>query len=299
MSTRNKISERKQHLVSIIFDLKKFWPLTVRQVFYQMVSKGYIENTRNSYQSISRYLVEMRENDVIPWETIVDQSRKVSAKPGYENGRQFVEKHLKNVYASYQRCRMQSQGKNIELWVEKDTLTNLFINITNRCCMRLMTSRGYNSVTKLKEYSNRAQEAMYRGQSPVILYLGDHDPSGLDMEHASIAKLLEYHVDVQFKRIALTYEQANEWNLPRNPDSVKATDSRSKAYVKKYGQYAWEVEAIHPQNLQEMVWQAIGNEIDVNVFKRQMEIEQQERERFQQLGARVQEIIKSEFPEFA
>jgi hypothetical protein len=194
---------------------------------------------------------------------------------------------------------MQDQENYIEVWIEKATLEGLAIELTNTYCIRLLTSRGFNSISKLKEYSDRAKAAVRKGQHPVVLYLGDHDPSGLNMQDVARDKIREYGVAVEFKRIALTYNQAKEWNLPKNPDSVKVTDTRSKGYVKQFGDFTWEIEAIHPSKIQDLIKQSIINEIDAEVYNMQIDKETEERNELKRLDARVQDLLRREFPQFA
>ena len=100
----------------------------------------------------------------------------------------------------------------------------------------------------------------------VILYLGDHDPSGLDMVRDIRARLTEFHVHAEIEHVGLTWQQIERYHLPPNP--AKVTDSRAAAYIEEYGNESWEVDALPPDVMIEIIEWAIQKWEDPRVKER-------------------------------
>jgi uncharacterized protein YlbG (UPF0298 family) len=270
-------------------ELRDYWPLTLRQIYYRLVAAGYIVNSRSKYNDLSVLIKQMRLDDWLPWEVLEDRVRRVSDKRGWGDHREFLEAHIDWFLEDYERCYVQDQERYVELWCEKDALSQVFEKVAYPYCIRAVTCRGYQSITFLDDFRRRAQATMDRGQTPVILYFGDLDPSGVQMLEAT-KQTLEDEMNlwgVEYNRVALTLEQVAAFNLPHDPTAVKTTDKRYKSYVRRFGDIAVELDALHPKTLRELAVEAIESQFDMDLFKEQMEVEQMERQRLADIKQRV------------
>lgn len=270
--------ERCATVLLITDSLKDYWPLTLRQVYYQLVSQGYIENTRSAYTQLSTLLKWMRIDDRLPWDCIEDRTRTVTDKRGYENPMEFIEENLNYLFQGYARCRVQSQERYVEVWIEKDGLLRIVKDVVRPYCLRAVVCRGYQSVSFIADYYNRAEQAKMRGQTPVILYFGDLDPSGVQMFEAT-QETLENELGltgVQYRRCALLPEHIAKHNLPLNPDAIKKADTRYRTYQVKYGDVAVELDALHPQILEQLIETAIRQELNMENFNNEVTQEKHE-----------------------
>jgi hypothetical protein len=292
--TDHRIRQGDQ-VIEVVNELQGYWPLTLRQIYYRLVAAGYIENTRSKYNDLSVLIKQMRLDDRLPWEVLEDRVRRVSDKRGFTDHAVFIEQELDIFLEGYERCYVQDQEGYVELWCEKDALSRIFEKVAYPYCIRVVTCRGYQSITFLDSFRRRAWAAMDRGQTPVILYFGDLDPSGVQMLEAT-KQTLEDEMDLwglEYNRIALTPDQVTAFNLPNDPTAVKTTDRRYKSYVNRFGDIAVELDALHPQALQEMAIKAIESQFDMELFREQMEVEQMERERLAAIKQKVMAELKN------
>jgi hypothetical protein len=285
---------RSDSISTIVNDLAPYWPLTVRQIHYQAFSSGIewdirngatkpYQNTQNQYKALSRLLTAMRVEGAIPWEAIQDTTRRVSDKRGVED----ISANLDEATAwldpeRYERCLIQGQETYVEVWSEKEALFGILHRVTDDYCLRLASCRGFSSSTMAYEYcEKRAKPALQKGQQPVILFLSDFDPSGMDMLGA-IERKVEQEVGVYgvvYERVALTPEQIEMFDLPHNPEALKAGDSRAPKFIRHYGNSSVELDALHPKQLQKIARDAIESHVDTDLMDEQREIESEDRER--------------------
>lgn len=304
--------ERARAVLDVVNDLKGYLPLTVRQIHYQLVERRPVwfkssiqnpapyENTVKHYQDLSRVLKWMRIHNRMKWSVLTDRTRRVSAKRGFEDLQSFVDQELSYFLEGYDRCLVQSQDVYVELWVEKDALSSIFEDVAEPFCLRVVTRRGYNSVTAEADYYQRAEEAIERGQKPVVLYFGDFDPSGNDMLRASLNTFQNQMGLRQLDtiRVALTEEQIERYGLPPKPGAAKKTDPRYKKYIEEHGTSAWELDALHPRELSRIARSAIQNVLDMENFQTEMEQEDMDRARLNPFRDRLMELINREIKEF-
>jgi hypothetical protein len=275
--------------MEVVRELQDYWPLTLRQIYYRLVAAGHLENTRSKYNDLSALIKHMRLDEWLPWEVLEDRVRRVSAKRGWEDHIEFMEAHVEGFLEGYERCYVQDQNCYVEIWTEKDALSQVFEKVAYPYCIRAVTCRGYQSITFLDGFRRRAQAAMERGQKPVILYFGDMDPSGWQMLEA-IKQTLEDDMDlwgVEYQRVALTPEQIMSYELPHDPQAVKIADKRYRNYVERFGDLAVELDALHPQVLWELAVEAIESHFDMDLFGEQMEMEHLEQERLATMRQKI------------
>jgi len=276
--------------------LADYWPLTLRQLYYQLVAAGDIPNTRSKYNDLSVVTKQMRLDGFLPWEALEDRVRRVTAKRGFNDADDFIDRSLDHFLSGYSRCLVQGQENYVELWCEKDALSAIFEDVAWRYCIRCVTCRGYQSVSFLNDYADRADAAMEQGQTPVVLYFGDLDPSGVQMLEASKQTLeddLGVH-GVEFVRVGLNPWQVEEYGLPLNPDALKMTDVRAKNYVRRFGEIAVELDALHPSILADMARGAIENQFDMELMQAQREVEQRDRAKIDALREQVRAVMASQ-----
>lgn len=238
----------------------KGYKLTLRQLYYQLVSRDIIPNQQREYAKLSALLTNARMSGRVDWNAIEDRIR-VPYLPYWAHS---PEDAIRDIIRSYRRDRQEGQDVYIELWVEKDALSGVLKRITSRYHVKLMVNRGYSSASAMYDSAIRLKRAMERGQTCYIFYLGDHDPSGMDMDRDIRSRLAEFGADVTVKRIALTMNQINKYTPPPNP--AKMSDSRSKGYIEEFGRTCWEVDALNPEVLDELVTEEIEAVIDVEMY---------------------------------
>ena len=242
-------------------------PMTVRQIFYQLVSRGVIGKTENEYkQTVVRLLGSMRRDGSFPWHWIADNTRWMR-KP---NTHGSLEEMMDDSVRLYRRDLWRSQNAYVEVWLEKEALSGVLYRVTERYDVPLMVTRGYPSLTFL----HNAAQTLSCEEKPIFLYyFGDHDPSGLDIQRKVEEDLYEFSgADFEFRRIAVTPEQVEEMNLPVRP--TKRTDTRSKNFAGG----SVEVDAISPTDLREMCSSCIEQHIDHEILERTQRNEQLEHE---------------------
>lgn len=243
-------------------------PMTVRQVYYQLVSRGVIGKTEAEYkQTVCRLLTQMRKHHQVPFDWIADNTRWMRKPHTYDS----LGEMLRITRDTYRRALWSNQDVYVEVWLEKDALSGVVIQETDPWDVPLMVTRGYPSLSFL----HSAAEAISQQDKPAYLYyLGDWDPSGLDIPKKVEAGIREYAplVDLHFERIAVTHEQIESFNLPTRP--TKQSDSRARRFKGE----SVEVDAIPPARLRELVRRCIKQHVDTDAFTAMQVAEESERD---------------------
>lgn len=285
--------DKLDKVIEVLDELKEYKPLTLRQVYYQLVGKGYIENTVSEYGSLSKLLKGARIDGYISWEDIEDRVRTIHDLRGWLSGEDFVEQEVSRFLEGYRRDFLQSQTKYIEVWVEKDALSSIFTKVAKNYSVPVVVCRGFSSVTFLNEFRERISYYQNLGKQVVMLYFGDFDPSGMEMlESMKITLEQELSVvGVEFKRVGLNKSDIIKYKLPNDPNALKKTDKRAKKFQKKYGSYAVELDALRPDILEKKIKEAIEAEIDMGKYVLEFNKYQQELKELAKLKRRVEKII--------
>jgi hypothetical protein len=234
--------------------------LTLRQLYYQLVSRDIIPNRTQEYVKLSTTLVKGRMAGIVDWSAIEDRTRKPFL-PYYVNG---VADAINDTIEQYRLNRQEGQHNYIEVFIEKDALSGVVKRITSKYHIHLITNRGYSSATALYDAYKRLYQASHQNQHCHILYLGDYDPSGLDMIRDVTERLHEFGVFPKIHHLALTEALIRKYNPPPNP--AKISDPRAKWYIKEHGQTSWEVDALRPDILSNIIDTSIKKLIDQNLF---------------------------------
>jgi hypothetical protein len=251
--------------------LREHNPMTLRQVYYQLVARHVINNNRNEYQRLSNTLVKARQEGLLPWEWIEDRTRKPRQPAMWLDLPDF----LKTVRGAYRKNIWISQDYYVELWLEKEALSGIFEPIAGKYGITVVVGRGYNSWSALREAAERI-ETMDRPAA--LLYFGDFDPSGEDICRALEEGLKFFGVFPKVEKVALTQNDVITYSLP--PDFTKATDTRSKAFIERFGDMAVELDALPLPVLQKKIREAIEANLDLSALN---EIWQEEAEDLKRL----------------
>ncbi|MCH9000581.1 MAG: hypothetical protein IID48_20275 [Proteobacteria bacterium] len=243
-------------------------PMTVRQVFYRLVSLGVIDKTEAEYKTtVCRLLADMRRKGDIPYSWIADNTRWMRKPATYSN----LEQAVQETAQFYRRRLWDDQEVYVEVWLEKDALSGVLYPITAQYDVPLMVTRGYPSLSFL----HSAAEGILDEDKPTFLYyIGDHDPSGVHIPQKVEADLREMApgAEIHFERIAVNIDQIEAWNLPTRP--TKKTDTRSKTFKGA----SVEADAIPPADLRALVEEAITQHINKEALNATMVAERSERE---------------------
>jgi hypothetical protein len=255
----------------ILDELNEYKPLTLRQVYYQLVGKGYIENKVSQYGMLSNLLKWARIDGHIPWSDIEDRVRAYHDLTGWHTPESFINHEVNIFLQDYKRDLLQSQNKYIEIWIEKDALSSIFIRAAEPYGIPVVVCRGFSSVSFLNDYCERLK--YYKNKQATLLYFGDFDPSGMEMLE-SMQITLEQELGISgivFKRVALSKDDIFNYGLPHSPDALKKTDSRANKHLKTYGDLAVELDALRPDVLTGKIKEAINNELDIDKFNREVD----------------------------
>lgn len=286
--TRITYDQRVAWTLEVLRDLKDYWPLTLRQIFYRLVSQQYIPNEHSQYKMLSAPLSKARKDGLVPWEVIEDRTRPLYGTTGWGNHTFYLQETLKRIRDGYRRNLMVDQPYYIELFVEKQALITPFARAAERYCVVVNMGRGYSSTTVLKKMADRLRNREERGYTPCVLAFSDLDPSGVDLVHNLNRQFDELDAFAEVWRIALTPDQVADYGLPHDPKALKMTDSRAAAFIETHGEYAVELDALSPPILEEMVHDSIEERLDLEEFERQVQIEKEER---QSLADKVEEWL--------
>lgn len=237
--------------------------VTLRMIFYKLVGKSILKNDRNNYQKLSRFLTKARYSGLIPFDAIVDRSR-TNIMPNFFDD---VEHLIRSALASYDIDVWDDQSCYVEILVEKDTLVGVLEGIARKYKIPLCVNRGYTSLSELYDLSQRIKEKNDDGKVCFLLYIGDLDPSGLDMSRDIQSRLNEFDVDFVFNRLLLNISDVHEHKLL--PNMIKKGDPRSKTYP--YDN-CWEVDALDPNILKVKLVSEIEKLIDMKKWNESMKL---------------------------
>jgi hypothetical protein len=153
-----------------------------------------------------------------------------------------------------------------EVWVEKDALIGVIEVACRQWHCPYVSCRGYTSDSMIWSSARRLRHVIQGKQKPLVIHLGDHDPSGIDMSR-DIKERLELFAEgrVEVKRIALNMDQIEQYNPPPNP--AKTTDSRYESYSEEHGDESWELDALEPHVLTQLIDGTISEIIDEDEWK--------------------------------
>lgn len=249
--------------------------LTNRQLYYQLVGKDLIPNFQEIYKRICVFLTDMRYEGLIDWDALEDKAR-VPKKPNDWNS---ISDIVQAACRQYRLPRWQDQEYYVEMYCEKEAGINVLETISRKYHIYFGFNKGYSSASAMYDLAKRLEDQISDGKYAVILYFGDHDPSGLDMIRDITDRITEFMVSdfsdcFKVHPVSLTKEQIKEFQPPPNP--AKLTDPRSKWYIKEHGKVSWELDAIDALELRKMAEESVLEYLDLDKYNAWIDREQRE-----------------------
>lgn len=231
--------------------------MTLRQLYYQFVSRGFIPNAVSEYKRLGRIITDARYGGLVSWTAIEDAGRNSYHFP--ENP--TAEQVLNGIENRLRIDPWANQDTYVEVWVEKQALEATIARPASWLNTPYMACKGYLSASEAWRASLRFQRAIAKGKNPVLLHLGDHDPSGIDMTRDNGDRLAEFlGGQIEVRRIALNMDQVEQYAPPPNP--AKEDDSRYPRYKAEYGEESWELDALRQNTIGEIITENLRSFID-------------------------------------
>jgi len=253
------------------------YSLTLRQTFYQLVSRGIIPNLQSEYKRIGALLNDARWSGLVSWTAIEDRSRHLDSLRHWKDPKDMIVSASKGYHINL----LEGQPHYIECWVEKEALSDVVWQAAAPYDVPCFACKGFPSASELWRASKRFIRHNQRECS--ILYLGDHDPSGLDIPRDIADRLSLLGANVSIKRLALNLDQIQQYNPPPNP--AKETDTRFARYKDKYGDESWELDALEPQVLDALITENIISCLDRKLFDEIKKLQETQRKELIELAA--------------
>jgi len=244
-------------------------PITVRGVAYKLFTRGLIPSmAKKETDKVSRHLTYAREQGIIPWEWIVDETHAAE----YVNTWSSVDQKIRVAVNSYRRDYWQDQDNWVEVWAEKGTIRGVLRPVLDELGVTFRVMHGFGSATVINDI---AEETQLADVPLIVLYVGDWDPSGMYMSEQDLpARLARYGGDCEISRVALSaVDVAPGTELPSFAVETKRDDARHNWFVERYGRRCWELDAMDPNDLRERVRDHIEDLIDDDVWQHAIEIE--------------------------
>jgi hypothetical protein len=249
--------------------------MTLRQLYYQMVARDVIPNNLRSYKNLGNLVSRARRAGRINWFSIVDRGRTIHGYSSWNTPADIINSAAEGFQLPLWATTFQAYRPQV--WVEKDALSDVVARACARFRVPYLACKGYPSDSVLWEGAQNMIRQSRTGHIPVVLHLGDHDPSGLDMTRDLQDRLTLFGADVEVQRIALTMDQIDQYNPPPNP--AKTTDARFEGYMAEYGDESWELDALPPDVLAGVIESNLAPYVDVDAWEQGEAEEENERER--------------------
>jgi hypothetical protein len=248
--------------------------LNLRALFYQLVARGMIGNLHSEYKRVGELLKDARNAGLTSWDDIEDRTRRVRTITTWDGPAEIIST------TAYGYCEDLWAGQRLAptVWIEKDALVGVREGVCEELRVPYFSCRGNNSTTLMYQAGKRLESQIEQGKTPIVFHLGDHDPNGMDMTRDNRDRLSLYaRQPVELVRLALNREQIDRYNPPPMP--VKDTDSRCNGYVAEHGEQCWELDALDPDVLIELIRNAIGPLIDPEAWNATKAAEQRNKDK--------------------
>lgn len=255
--------------------------LTLRQLYYQFVARGFLPNKQTEYKRLGSVINDARLAGLIDWDAIEDRTRYLRGTQHWDRPNDIIDAAAR----SYRIDKWEGQEIRPEVWIEKEALAGVFDRICRELDVSYFPCRGYNSQS---EQWTAGQRMLYRYQNEkqrtLILHFGDHDPSGLDMtkDNTERLDLFTRYEGVELRRLALNMDQVLKYQPPPNP--AKVTDSRFDKYQEEHGDESWELDALEPNILIELVRQEVLAVRDDDKWDERVKLEEKQRAKLAKLA---------------
>lgn len=263
--------------------------LSLRQLYYQLVTVNFFANNEANYNKLGRVVSDARLAGLLDWDHVEDRGREAYGVHWEGHLPESKASAIRNAQLRYSLDLWEGQERRIEVWVEKQALEEVAEMATRRRRSGYFACKGYVSQSEMWMAGQRLQDVILSGQTPLILHLGDHDPSGMDMTRDIQERLSMFTgVEVDVRRIALNMDQIAQYNPPPNP--AKMTDSRAAEYVAEYGRQSWELDSMRPETLVTLIRDTIDAELNIDMWEERVLMEKHERAKFDDIADAYTEI---------
>lgn len=283
--------EESLRLIGIANDIideyaEQGFQLTLRQLYYQFVARDVIPNRQSEYKRLGSIVNDARLAGLVDWSAIEDRTRNVRTVAAWSSPEEIMEA----VSSQYREDLWEDQSFRPEVWIEKDALVGVIAPVCERYRVPYFACRGYTSQSEQYAAGKRFAAHQEAAQTPVVLHLGDHDPSGLDMTRDNADRLALFaRENVLVKRLALNMDQVEEHNPPPNP--AKDTDARFSTYREVYGDESWELDALSPTIIDGLISDALDELIDRHFWDSAIEAEEERRKDLRSTSRRWNEVV--------
>lgn len=258
------------------------YKLTLRQLYYQFVQENLFANNQENYNKLGNTISRGRIAGMVSWDAIEDKHRSTSFSPATMDD---VQGAIDRAQYFIEVSHWDNQESYVEVWVEKDALGNVIDRACEKYDITHMACKGYLSTSAAWEAGQRLERKIEEGKRCIVIHLGDHDASGIDMsrDNQDRLNLFSRSMDVELRRIALNMNQVKKYNPPPNP--AKQKDPRAKSYIEKFGNISWELDALRPQVIVDMIHAEAERYIDPDIW-------QAAEERREELREKVRKVAK-------
>jgi hypothetical protein len=241
--------------------------LTLRQLFYQFVSRDLIPNVQSQYDRLGAIVSDARRAGWIDWDAIEDRTRFLRELTSWDDPADRIRDAANN----YREDVWVTQPYRPEVWIEKDALVGVIEGVCDEYRIPHFSCRGNVSDSEMYIAAKRLVTHVPNNQTPLVLHLGDHDPSGLDMTRDIDWRLYTFsekervrahrqgvNALIEVRRLALNLDQTT--GLP--PNTAKESDSKYAKYAQKFGDESWELDALDPVFIADLIRDAADTLID-------------------------------------
>lgn len=251
------------------------YDLTLRQIHYQLVTANTIANTAQSYKRLGTIVDKARLAGYLDWDYIVDRTRNIYRTDGADTSPTDA---INTLADGYRRALWETQPNHVEVWVEKEALAGIVQRAAQETGVNYFACRGYVSQSTMHEAGMMFRHHARMGRKNYIIHLGDHDPSGIDMTRDIEDRLLMFCGSAcpTIQRVALNYAQIEEYNPP--PNFAKQTDTRFAAYEAQFGDQSWELDALNPVTLHDLITDAVIALRDEELWEDAVRVQEVEQE---------------------
>lgn len=247
--------------------------LTLRQLYYQFVARDLIQNSERSYKRLGSIISDGRLLGYIDWEAIEDRTRNLDTPAHWSSPRAII----KAAVQSYAIDKWEDQPCRVEVWIEKEALAGVIAGVCEELDIPHFSCRGYVSQSEQWRAGKRFEKYIAEDQKPIVLHLGDHDPSGIDMTRDNKDRLRMFaYQGVEVRRLALNYDQVEQYGPPPNP--AKLSDTRADDYINRFGYESWELDALEPSVITQLIRDAVADIVDPDLYQDRMDLEAEQTE---------------------
>lgn len=265
--------------------IEKGYDLTLRQLYYQFVARALIENSQKEYKKLGKAINNGRLAGLIDWDAIKDRTRSMEQNHHWSNPESLIDACAEQFAVNTR----SDQDVYIEAWVEKEALVGVVERVCQEIDIPWFACRGFVSQSAMYEAACRCR-VKRSSKNILILHLGDHDPSGVDMTRDNFDRMEMFGINLEVNRIALNMDQIEEYSPPPNP--VKLTDSRSQPYIDKYGEESWELDALDPDVLSSLIRDETAKHTDEDRRQDRIKEQNEGREMLYEVSVNWEEIVE-------